>query len=256
MYSVRSGYAIALDLLFPGSSSSSSNATQIYWKKLWSAPAIPRTKELVWRACNGIVPVKELLRHRRIINDDICPCCGLEVETIYHELVSCEDVKGIWFASSLGIRGIPSESAFSNWFQSNFLQFGNKEATGLACELIWVIWCRRNAWNFNGIKQDVRHVLNYASSIHCPFETDCLRIVQAWNQKRKILGYWQDILNECREDAAHLDAFSISFTGRSCNKVTHFLASFSFSMYDHVWLDDFPPSLMDLIYADVATSFS
>ncbi|KAK7274018.1 hypothetical protein RIF29_15088 [Crotalaria pallida] len=49
MYCVRSGYAIALDLLFPGSSSSSSNATQISWKKLWSAPAIPRTKELRWK---------------------------------------------------------------------------------------------------------------------------------------------------------------------------------------------------------------
>ncbi|KAK7268220.1 hypothetical protein RIF29_20915 [Crotalaria pallida] len=90
------------------------------------------------------------------------------------------------------------------------------------------------------------------SSVH--FETDCLHIVQAWYKNKRNLSYLQDVLKDCKDDIAHLDAFSISFAGRVCNKVAHFLASLAFSLHDHVWLDDFPPALMDLIYADVATS--
>ncbi|KAK7244060.1 hypothetical protein RIF29_38878 [Crotalaria pallida] len=59
IYSVKSGYAVALDKICTPSSSSSSADDLINWKRLWSAPCIPRAKDMAWRACKEILPVRK-----------------------------------------------------------------------------------------------------------------------------------------------------------------------------------------------------
>ncbi|KAK7246980.1 hypothetical protein RIF29_41854 [Crotalaria pallida] len=256
IYTVKSGYAMAMERSCPDSSSSTANTHQINWKRLWEGPSIPRSKELVWRACKGILPVRAALARRRIIQDDLCPCCGLDVESTYHALVSCPEVRGVWFAPCLGLRVEDQDIDFGLWFQSTFLDVDDKIASGLACELIWAIWARRNSWVFNNCRQDINHVLSYAASIHCPLvkHPKGNPPAQAWNSTSPNLSYWNGVLQDCKIDASHFEQYTLSYVNRNGNKVAHFLASFAFIVNNFIWLDDFPQSLLDLIQADVAIS--
>ncbi|KAK7287077.1 hypothetical protein RIF29_00095 [Crotalaria pallida] len=105
----------------------------------------------------------------RELSEPICPCCGMEEEIVYHALVSCREVQEVWFASQFGIRIIDGgATVFGNWFQQKFLDSKNKEAIGMACEILWAIWNRRNSWVFNYQKQSMMQVLSHAMSIHSP----------------------------------------------------------------------------------------
>jgi hypothetical protein len=43
-------------------------------------------KNFMWRACQDLLPTKDNLVQRKIIQDKECSLCGLEAETSYHIL--------------------------------------------------------------------------------------------------------------------------------------------------------------------------
>ncbi|KAK7267923.1 hypothetical protein RIF29_20604 [Crotalaria pallida] len=142
VYSVKSGYQVAMEEICPSGSSSTDQTSSLQWKLLWNAPSIPRSKELV------------------------CPWRGLNRETVFHALVLCPHARLAWFASSLGITYSGGEECFGNWFQSMFLASRNKEAIGLTCEITWAIWSSRNMKTFNNKELDMRQIINLANSMH------------------------------------------------------------------------------------------
>jgi hypothetical protein len=57
-------------------SSSCSPDSSFVWKFMWQLK-VPRTVQLfLWRGCNDILPTKEKLFKRKIIDDLLCPLCG------------------------------------------------------------------------------------------------------------------------------------------------------------------------------------
>lgn len=71
------------------------------WSNLWNLELPPKVKNFAWRTLNNGIPVKAKLYHRKIVEDDKCPCCDEGSETIEHTLITCPTVQKLWYASPL-----------------------------------------------------------------------------------------------------------------------------------------------------------
>jgi hypothetical protein len=98
------------------------------------------------RTCHNLLPTKENLFGRKIIQDYTCPICGFEKETTYHVLWGCVAAKDVWGASAKIFQK-------SNFHSSEFLQVAEHiftERDGSDLELFVItarrLWFRRNAW--------------------------------------------------------------------------------------------------------------
>ena len=45
------------------------------WKLIWSLNVQRKVRNLLWRTCHNALPVKQNLRRRHIINEDVCELC-------------------------------------------------------------------------------------------------------------------------------------------------------------------------------------
>jgi hypothetical protein len=50
----------------------------------------------LWRACNNILPTKENLYKKKIIDDPKCAICGGDIETLGHVIWSCTVARDVW----------------------------------------------------------------------------------------------------------------------------------------------------------------
>jgi hypothetical protein len=57
------------------------------------------TKVFMWRAYHNILPTKENLKQRGIVNDDLCQFCYLERETVLHVIWECPVAHDVWGVS-------------------------------------------------------------------------------------------------------------------------------------------------------------
>jgi hypothetical protein len=95
-FSIRSAYFLDLEweTRHPGNSSRSSYNKEC-WKLLWNLK-IPRSVQLfLWRVCNDILPTKEKLWKRRLVENPLCPLCGLESESSFHDVWLCDAAKAV-----------------------------------------------------------------------------------------------------------------------------------------------------------------
>ncbi|XP_059458355.1 uncharacterized protein LOC132187949 [Corylus avellana] len=100
-FSVRSAYHLELERNAAnyggGSKQSDYNAI---WKNIWNLTVSNATKVFIWRACSNILPTKENLKNRGVLEDAICILCTREVETIAHALWHCPAAQDVWRISA------------------------------------------------------------------------------------------------------------------------------------------------------------
>ena len=92
VYSCKTGYKFLKQNQVLAAASTSISVAQLQpttWKKVWSFAALPRCKELAWRCCNNILPVKTQLSVRGMDVDPLCPVCIEYEETALHILFHC-----------------------------------------------------------------------------------------------------------------------------------------------------------------------
>ena len=91
-YTVKSGYhttrLISKQKADKGESSGGVIGGSV-WVKLWKLKIPTKIKVFGWRACLDILPTRENLARRRIIEDVGCGVCSLDTETGYHALWGC-----------------------------------------------------------------------------------------------------------------------------------------------------------------------
>jgi hypothetical protein len=66
------------------------------WHVIWKLKCQRVIHLFFWKACNNILPTKGNLSKRAVTQDDKCPICKLETETIGHSLWSCQAAKDVW----------------------------------------------------------------------------------------------------------------------------------------------------------------
>jgi hypothetical protein len=53
-------------------------------------------KNFVWHACHEILPTRVNLHRRKIVDDALCPLCGIEEESVIHVLWQCPSAADVW----------------------------------------------------------------------------------------------------------------------------------------------------------------
>jgi hypothetical protein len=114
------------------------------WGAMLRLP-IPNTeKNFLWGACHEILPTKVSLHRRNVINDKMCPICGVGEETCFHILWDCPSARDVWSGSlkkfqRCSLRGPTFKHVVAEMFQI----FNEKEL----CQFVGIarrIWFRRN----------------------------------------------------------------------------------------------------------------
>ena len=66
------------------------------WRKLWKLHVSNKIKVFGWRACQDILPTRENLVKRRVIEDGNCSICQQVPELVVHGLWECGAAQDIW----------------------------------------------------------------------------------------------------------------------------------------------------------------
>ena len=109
-YTVRRGYHFAKEGVDrnEGSTSNSSNMSHL-WQTLWNFKGPGALRMFLWRACNNILPAKDNLYKRKIIDDPNCAICGGGPKTLGHVLWSCPAAYDVWLENMKSIQKRSSE---------------------------------------------------------------------------------------------------------------------------------------------------
>ena len=140
------------------------------------------------------------LMRRGIVEEEDCPICQGEPETILHALWDCRGVKSVW--SRLGVR--PSNTVFwdsnlQEWLNFNGRQNGSANLAKIPWRILfsftfWLIWKNRNQVVFRRKTQNPKlavEIVNQVTEyIHC-FSSPRMPIC-----KRVKRICWSDLLED------------------------------------------------------------
>jgi hypothetical protein len=151
-FSVRSAYYLELDRMARQHRSGSVfPSTRSCWKLLWHLK-IPRSVQLfLWRVCNDILPTKEKLWKRRIVENPLWSLCGTEVESSIHAVWLCDATKSVWSICQPWIQKcISGDIEFLSLFGNLSARLELEDLELFAMVSQW-IWFRRNRYVFDGV---------------------------------------------------------------------------------------------------------
>lgn len=77
LYAVLTSYKVAMDLSVGSTSSTSSDDSHFckFWKQLCKLSVPHKVHHFAWRACRDILPTKENLWHRHVLNEELYKEC-------------------------------------------------------------------------------------------------------------------------------------------------------------------------------------
>lgn len=70
-----------------------------FWKYIWLLKCPKRVKFFLWKLAHGKLQTKSILFKNKITTNDTCPRCNRSVETNYHAIFFCENIRHLWFTS-------------------------------------------------------------------------------------------------------------------------------------------------------------
>ena len=89
-FSVKSAYRLAVEgARFDSGPSSDDGILRRFWRSVWRIPVPHKVRHFAWRACHNILPTKENLMRRKVLQDDWCEECKVEAETTGHLFWRC-----------------------------------------------------------------------------------------------------------------------------------------------------------------------
>ncbi|KAM6553636.1 hypothetical protein CsatB_014398 [Cannabis sativa] len=94
-YTVKSGYAVALDLV-SGLNGNSSMDLAHWWNGMWNLRVPQKIKIFVWRMYFRALPTNSQLIKRKIPLQPLCHRCGDETESPEHALIFCSSLRPLW----------------------------------------------------------------------------------------------------------------------------------------------------------------
>ena len=98
VFTVKSAYYVALNMVDSSEEGESSYVVprDLLWKKVWHLNIPSKIRIFAWRACVDALLTMVNLQKRGIGENELCPCCEKDSETIFHFIISCEVAKRVW----------------------------------------------------------------------------------------------------------------------------------------------------------------
>ena len=191
MYTVKSGYQIALRLKYPDIPSTLEDWS-FYWKAIWRLELPEKTKIFLWRATQNMLPTMENLWKKKVIASPLCQICRRSVETVSHALIECKAAGKIWKQSTLADKGIEiykGQDMLEVWFQMSKRLC--KEDLELLGATWWITWNAKNWLLFKGEKINSNVLAAKAQAIVEAYQrVKHVGISQAANQENKKQHQW------------------------------------------------------------------
>ncbi|KAL6194501.1 hypothetical protein ACLB2K_035585 [Fragaria x ananassa] len=132
-------------------------------KKLWSLDIQPKIKFFRWLMLRGRLKTQDRLSRFGIVQDNSCPLCNEDNETMDHLFGYCKYAKEIWQASNM-MPPLNWEEGFfrviHEWFVEN--PFDNVCFTKLIT-ICWQIWKARNEVIFKGKNLNAGNIVRAAA---------------------------------------------------------------------------------------------
>ena len=130
LFSVKSAYHLAKEVeeRYRAESSMEMHKSEV-WKQIWRMHVPNVEKNFFWRACQDILPTRENLMRRKIVEDPLCPICGVEPETPYHILWACPSamMRGELAAKNFRSVHCKGQRLYMCWRRSYFMEVKRKE---------------------------------------------------------------------------------------------------------------------------------
>jgi hypothetical protein len=150
-FSVHSAYYVEKDhQASQRSSCSYTNAEDGIWKAIWGLPVPNTTKMFLWKACHNLLPTKENHFHRRVVSDQLCPICTIEVESMLHILWTCPPATDVWCSGPKSLQKSRGGGTNFSPVLEALLQRCGSEDFELWAVISRKIWLRRNSFVFGG----------------------------------------------------------------------------------------------------------
>uniref|UniRef100_A0A2N9HCG5 protein-disulfide reductase n=1 Tax=Fagus sylvatica TaxID=28930 RepID=A0A2N9HCG5_FAGSY len=120
-FSIKSAYGILCNNADLGSSNP-------IWELIWKSHIHERLKMFLWRISSNLLPTKDNLDRFIDAEDQLCPLCEIEQESIVHIFLHCPVAKALWFGSCWGIRStsLPINSGAQAYKLRNQIVFEKK----------------------------------------------------------------------------------------------------------------------------------
>jgi hypothetical protein len=153
IFTVRSAYHLGKELIDSSSAQSSRGGVEKgFWKDLWALCVSNQVKMFTWRACHNILPTRSNLSKRKVVEDNMCPCCKRERETAMHVIWSCpasQDV-GVGRGGDSCFHKCSNDSVSFEDLLENIMQQFRRDEVELFVVIARCIWLRRNSLVFEG----------------------------------------------------------------------------------------------------------
>jgi hypothetical protein len=115
------------------------------WKEIWRLQVPNYVKMFMWRACKNILPTRENLFKRKVLEDTICMFYSQGIESTRHVLWDCPAAMDVW--------GVCDQKFHKAQFQGSefrdvweaLIQCCNGEELAFSAILARNIWHRRNS---------------------------------------------------------------------------------------------------------------
>eukprot|EP00256_Glycine_max_P058861 XP_014627188.1 uncharacterized protein LOC106794156 [Glycine max] len=159
-YSTKSGY----DLIWRELMGANQNSD---FADLWKLKIPAKAAMFAWRLIRDRLPKKMNLRRRQVmVNDFMCPLCGLKEEETAHLFFSCSNTLPLWWESlSWVIATALPQNPRDHYLQHATRTAEGKKLTRWKCwwiALTWTIWNHRNKIVFQNHTFDGRKLLDDA----------------------------------------------------------------------------------------------
>ena len=109
------------------------------WKSMWTLQVPNNVRVFPWKMCNNILPTKDNLHKKGVVQDATSMFCEQEVETIIHVIWQCLVAHDVWGACN---RYVQKSQSFGTAVM-NFLEFFQQQCTKEEFDL-----CARIHWAF------------------------------------------------------------------------------------------------------------
>lgn len=125
---------------------------EVIWNEILNVNVHKKVKVFLWKAYHKLLLVRDNLLNKRVVYNNVCPICKLEIETIEHALLIFPWTSPIWLGMQLQM--VPNKNCFSrfyHWFTQTIQSlvllyqcFSQELWCCFLCLTLWALWKGRN----------------------------------------------------------------------------------------------------------------
>jgi hypothetical protein len=108
-------------------------------------------KNFVWKVGHNLLPTKENLHIKHVMQDPLCPVCQMETESVGHILWSYRSSQAMWQGSTRRIHKLSIHESDGMLLLQQLKEKLEEDEFIVAIVVAQLIWLRRNSFVFENL---------------------------------------------------------------------------------------------------------